>query len=109
MAVGAVLLRAGHQLAGAFAEVSAHHAWGASESDIILGVLSLIDVTLTANLVVIAVFSGYENFVSRIDLSGHSDWPVWYDAHRFLRAQTESPGFDCRYFGGPGAEGLYES
>jgi uncharacterized protein (TIGR00645 family) len=31
----------------------------------------------TANLVVIAVFSGYENFVSRIDLSGHSDWPVW--------------------------------
>jgi uncharacterized protein (TIGR00645 family) len=77
MAVGAVLLRAGHQLAGAFAEVSAHHAWGANESDIILGVLSLIDVTLTANLVVIAVFSGYENFVSRIDLSGHSDWPVW--------------------------------
>src|SRR6478672_7712298 len=53
------------------------NAWGASESDIILGVLSLIDVTLTANLVVIVVFSGYENFVSRIDLSGHSDWPVW--------------------------------
>jgi uncharacterized protein (TIGR00645 family) len=53
------------------------HAWGASESDIILGVLSLIDVTLTANLVVIVVFSGYENFVSRIDPSGHPDWPEW--------------------------------
>jgi uncharacterized protein (TIGR00645 family) len=35
------------------------------------------DVTLTANLVVIVVFSGYENFVSRIDPSGHPDWPVW--------------------------------
>jgi uncharacterized protein (TIGR00645 family) len=53
------------------------HAWGASESDIILGVLSLIDVTLTANLVVIVVFSGYENFVSRIDPSSHPDWPEW--------------------------------
>lgn len=53
------------------------NAWGASDSDIILGVLSLIDVTLTANLVVIVVFSGYENFVSRIDPSGHPDWPEW--------------------------------
>ena len=47
------------------------------ESDIILGVLSLIDVTLTANLVAIVVFSGYENFVSRIDPAGHPDWPEW--------------------------------
>jgi uncharacterized protein (TIGR00645 family) len=53
------------------------HAWGASESDIILGVLSLIDVSLTGNLVVIVVFSGYENFVSRIDPGGHPDWPHW--------------------------------
>ena len=53
------------------------HAWGASESDIILGVLSLIDVTLTANLVLIVVFSGYENFVSRIDPADHPDWPEW--------------------------------
>lgn len=53
------------------------HAWGASESDIILGVLSLIDVSLTGNLVLIVVFSGYENFVSRIDPAGHPDWPEW--------------------------------
>jgi uncharacterized protein (TIGR00645 family) len=53
------------------------HAWGASESDIILGVLSLIDVSLTGNLVLIVVFSGYENFVSRIDPGGHPDWPHW--------------------------------
>ena len=53
------------------------HAVGAKESDIILGVLSLIDVSLTGNLILIVVFSGYENFVSRIDAGGHPDWPDW--------------------------------
>jgi uncharacterized protein (TIGR00645 family) len=53
------------------------HAWSASESDVILAVLSLIDITLTGNLVLIVVFSGYENFVSRIDPAGHPDWPAW--------------------------------
>jgi uncharacterized protein (TIGR00645 family) len=83
LVVGTLLFRARHQLAGAAVEVSAHplrlcHAsWGASESDIILGVLSLIDVTLTANLVLIVVFSSYENFVSRIDPADHPDWPEW--------------------------------
>ena len=84
------------------------HAWGASESDIILGVLSLIDVTLTANLVAIVVFSGYENFVSRIDPAGHPDWPEWIETHRFLRPQAESDGLNCCHFCGPGAQGLYE-
>ncbi len=53
------------------------HAPGSKESDIILGVLGLIDVSLTGNLVLIVVFSGYENFVSRIDPGGHPDWPEW--------------------------------
>jgi uncharacterized protein (TIGR00645 family) len=53
------------------------HAPAATESDIILGVLSLIDVSLTGNLILIVVFSGYENFVSRIDPGGHPDWPEW--------------------------------
>ncbi len=53
------------------------HAPGSKESDIILGVLSLIDVSLTGNLILIVVFSGYENFVSRIDPGDHPDWPEW--------------------------------
>src|SRR5437879_572618 len=53
------------------------HAPGSKETDIILGVLSLIDVSLTGNLILIVVFSGYENFVSRIDPGGHPDWPEW--------------------------------
>ena len=53
------------------------HAPGSKESDIILGVLSLIDVSLTGNLILIVVFSGYENFVSKIDPGAHPDWPEW--------------------------------
>ncbi|MFO1184465.1 MAG: TIGR00645 family protein [Bauldia sp.] len=53
------------------------HAWGASESDIVLGVLGLVDFTLTGNLIVIIIFSGYENFVSRIEATDHPDWPEW--------------------------------
>ena len=50
---------------------------GLKESDIILGVLGLIDISLTGNLILIVVFSGYENFVSKIDPGSHPDWPDW--------------------------------
>jgi uncharacterized protein (TIGR00645 family) len=49
----------------------------ATEADAILGVLTLVDLTLTGSLIVIVVFSGYENFVSKIDESQHRDWPEW--------------------------------
>jgi uncharacterized protein (TIGR00645 family) len=53
------------------------HALIADEADVILGVLALIDLSLAANLVLIVVFSGYENFVSKIDPEDHPDWPEW--------------------------------
>ena len=49
---------------------------GTNESDVILGVLSLIDLTFTANLVLIVIFSGYENFVSKFEKGDH-DRPDW--------------------------------
>ena len=49
----------------------------AKEADVILGTLGLIDLAFTGNLVVIVVFSGYENFVSKIDPGSHPDWPEW--------------------------------
>src|SRR5271155_2584252 len=48
-----------------------------TESGMILGVLSIIDLTLTGSLVVIVIFSGYVNFVSPIDASQHRNWPQW--------------------------------
>lgn len=44
---------------------------------IILAALSLIDLSLAGNLVVIVIFSGYENFVSKIDTQGSEDRPDW--------------------------------
>lgn len=38
-------------------------------ADVIIGVLSLIDVVMIANLMIIIVFAGYENFVSKIGVS----------------------------------------
>lgn len=48
----------------------------AKERDVILGVLGLIDLSFTGNLILIVIFSGYENFVSRIDVKDH-DRPEW--------------------------------
>jgi uncharacterized protein (TIGR00645 family) len=53
------------------------HAFTATESEVILGVLALIDLTFTGSLIVIVIFSGYENFVSKIDPGDHPDWPEW--------------------------------
>ena len=43
-----------------------------------LGVLELLDITLLGNLIVIVIFSGYENFVSKIGIATNSkDRPSW--------------------------------
>ena len=55
----------------------AKNAITGTESDAILGVLSLVDLALTGSLLLIVILSGYENFVSKIDHSRHKDWPEW--------------------------------
>ncbi len=52
-------------------------AFGAGEADVILGVLTLIDLALTGSLLLIVIFSGYENFVSKMDHSDHRDRQEW--------------------------------
>lgn len=53
------------------------HVFDAKESDVILGVLALIDLSLAGNLILIVTFSGYENFVSKIDHADEKDRPEW--------------------------------
>ncbi len=48
-----------------------------SQNDVVLGILSLIDLSLAANLLLIVIFSGYENFVSKINTDNHEDNPEW--------------------------------
>lgn len=46
-------------------------------NDVVLAVLSLIDLSLAGNLLLIVIFSGYENFVSKINTDTHEDQPEW--------------------------------
>ena len=47
-----------------------------AESDLVLMVLAMIDISLVGSLIVMVMFSGYENFVSTIDAKG-SDSLNW--------------------------------
>lgn len=44
---------------------------------VMLMVLSLIDVVMISNLLIMVIIGGYETFVSRLDLDGHPDQPEW--------------------------------
>ncbi len=55
----------------------APHVLELTESETILGILSLIDLSLAGNLLLIVIFSGYENFVSKIHIGDHEDKPDW--------------------------------
>jgi uncharacterized protein (TIGR00645 family) len=54
-----------------------HKATSASEADLVLLVLSLVDLVMVANLVVMVIISGYENFVSHIDVES-ADKLSWF-------------------------------
>lgn len=43
----------------------------------ILAILTLIDLSLAANLLLIVLFSGYENFVSKLEIGDTTDRPDW--------------------------------
>lgn len=51
----------------------------ATETEVMLTVLSLIDVVMIANLLVMVTIGGYETFVSRLNLADHPDQPEWLD------------------------------
>lgn len=52
-------------------------------SSLILQLLGLIDLTLVGSLLVIVMFSGYENFVARMDLCEAADKLEWLGKHDF--------------------------
>ncbi len=57
-----------------------HLAWNVltlHDSDVILGALTLIDLVLVAGLTVMVMLSGYENFVSRLDLPAAERSIAW--------------------------------
>ena len=53
------------------------HLWEISESELVLVILGLVDIALVGGLIVMVMFSGYENFVSQIDLEHTDDKLSW--------------------------------
>jgi len=53
------------------------HVGNMDAEQIIVLALSLIDLSLTSNLLLIVIFAGYENFVSKIHVGEHEDRPGW--------------------------------
>jgi uncharacterized protein (TIGR00645 family) len=47
------------------------------EDSVLLAALGIVDLTLSASLIVIVILSGYANFIARIDVEAHEDWPRW--------------------------------
>lgn len=47
------------------------------ESDVVIGILALVDLSLVGSLLLMIIFSGYEIFISKIDLGDHEDRPEW--------------------------------
>lgn len=48
------------------------------EADLVLSILSMIDMSLVGSLIVMVMFSGYENFVSKIDLEDDDEKLDWH-------------------------------
>jgi uncharacterized protein (TIGR00645 family) len=70
----------------------ATHAFTISEEQAIVGILSLVDIALTGALVMIVIFSGYENFVSRIDHTSNRNWPEWMGSIDFTALKIKLLG-----------------
>jgi uncharacterized protein (TIGR00645 family) len=51
----------------------------ATEVDVMLGILGLIDASMVLNLLVIVIVGGYSIFTSKIDFTGNEDKPQWLD------------------------------
>ena len=55
----------------------APQAFTMNSDQVILVILTLIDLSLAGNLLLIVLFSGYENFVSKLDIDDAVDRPPW--------------------------------
>ncbi len=53
------------------------HILTSSEADAIIEILAMVDMALVGSLLLMIIFSGYEIFVSKIDIQDHDDRPDW--------------------------------
>jgi uncharacterized protein (TIGR00645 family) len=56
-----------------------HDITSLTETEMMLGVLVLVDISMVANLLVVVIIGGYTTFVSKIDIEDHDDKPEWLE------------------------------
>jgi uncharacterized protein (TIGR00645 family) len=79
LSMAALLVQFGRELVHLFGHLTSEPAAGgtlSSEAQTTIYVLSLIDIVLMANLVLMVILSGYENSVSRLNVTSE-DRPSW--------------------------------
>ena len=59
------------------------HILDMDESSLVLKVLSMIDLILVGSLILIVMFSGYENFVSQLDIAEATEKLEWLGKHDY--------------------------
>jgi uncharacterized protein (TIGR00645 family) len=59
------------------------HIFSITDADLVLALLSLIDLTLVGSLIVMVMFSGYENFVSQLDIKEDTEKLDWLGTHDY--------------------------
>jgi uncharacterized protein (TIGR00645 family) len=59
------------------------HILEISDANLVLGLLSLVDLTLVGSLIVMVMFSGYENFVSQLDIEEDTEKLSWLGTHDY--------------------------
>ncbi|MGK0673432.1 MAG: TIGR00645 family protein [Halothiobacillaceae bacterium] len=72
LAMALLLFKFGKELFGMMVNIG-----NATGGELVVSVLTLVDIALIMNLLIIIIFSGYENFVSKMDLGDHEDRPDW--------------------------------
>ena len=55
----------------------AHAIATLDEDQAVLAALAIIDLTLTASLLLIVALAGYVNFIAHVDVIAHDNWPDW--------------------------------
>jgi uncharacterized membrane protein YqhA len=81
-------------------------AFSLTETDLVIQALTLIDLALAGGLVVMIMLSGYENFVSKLDVADAEKKYLLARQARYRQPQAESLRDDRYDFGGTAAQSL---
>ncbi|HEX4110995.1 MAG TPA: TIGR00645 family protein [Stellaceae bacterium] len=78
LGLGVLLIAFSVQLVRELIALAGHALWGSGRDvDLIVATLTLVDLTLVAGLVVMVMLSGYENFVSKLDIGEAQQSVAW--------------------------------